>query len=172
VSLEPQTRTEPVRAYREIPFGSSACTVCDEPVELKLSASRVGRRTPIKAHGPRGNRCPGGLQPGKLWLEASNLPSWDELTDIDKGCALMFVWKCHWERDFSYARENYPAIFRDHPALVDLPRNAACIYARAVCQAGEPYRRGETTHDVVSRRLGHDEHDRLYNLALDAERVA
>jgi len=173
MSLEPQADTTPVRAYREIPAGSSACTACDEIVEhLSKPRPRVGERRHIKQHGPRDSRCLGGGKPGKPWLEASRLPAWDELTDVDKGNALMFVWKCHWEKSYSYAREHYPATFRDHPVLRDLPSNVRCQYAKTVCRGDVSYAHQVNTCDVVRKRLGDDEFDLLYNLALAAERAA
>lgn len=170
---EPQANTTPVRAFREIPAGSSACTVCDEIVEhLAKPRPRVGERRHIKQHGPRDNRCPGGGKPGKPWLEASRLPSWDELTDIDKGNALMFVWKCHWEKSYAYAREHYAATFTDHPVLRELPRNIRCQYAKNACRGGVSYAEVMSTYEVIRKRLGDDEFDRLYNLALAARRAA
>ncbi len=173
MSLEPSTVSEPVTAYREIPAGSAACTVCDEIVEhLSKPRPRVGERRHIKQHGARDNRCPGGGKPGKTWLEASRLPVWDELSDIDKGNALMFVWKCHWEKSYAYARDNYPATFTDQPVLRDLPRNIRCQYAKNVCRGDVSYAQVMNTYDVIRKRLGDTEFDRLYNLALDARRAA
>lgn len=122
------TTTE--RTYREVPPDHQACTVCDEIVKNLAPPNRSGVFfLKIRVHGPRGNRCPGSKQSGKAWAEAAHLPLWDELSDVDKGAALMFVWKAHWENSFAYARDNYPATYRDHPTLVGLDRGLRCRHA-------------------------------------------
>jgi hypothetical protein len=78
------------------------------------------------------------------------------MSDLDKGAALMHVWKRKREGGV-YARENYPAEYIEHPDLIGLPRDAACHHATAV--AGR--------NDDAQERLGIDEWERLYNLALD-----
>lgn len=70
-------------------------------------------------HGPRDERCAGSHQAPLPWIEACGLPAWADLSDHDKGQALDFAWMCHWERDYHYARENYPPTFR-HPVLAEL----------------------------------------------------
>lgn len=143
--------------YREIQFGYGACVECDQIVEW---GKRRARGMPLLlGHGPRNNRCPGSGQPAKPWLEASGLPTWDQMSDLDKGAALMHVWKRKREGGV-YARDNYPAEYIEHPDLIALPRNAACHHAVAV--AGR--------NDDAQDRLGIDEWDRLYNLALDEGR--
>jgi hypothetical protein len=166
------------RVYREVPPGHAACTTCDEIHPW------LAQRTPkspclLYAHGPRGHRCPGSHQPGQPWLEATRLPTWDELSDVDKGAVLMFVWKCHWERSYAYARDNYPATYRDHPMLVDLDRATRCRYATAVIRArfgsydgGRsvwPRPRPGGPQYMAERGLGDFEWQRLYDLAMAAE---
>lgn len=137
--------------YREIPFGYSACTVCDQIIEWLRSRDRPK----LKVHGPRGNHCSGSHERGRPWREASGLPSWEEMCDLDKGAALLHVWKRHWE-GAGYAREEYPAEYITDPVLRGLPRWAACRHAAEVCGR----------HEEVRARLGDTEHDRLYDLAL------
>lgn len=176
MSQEPQHHggalSAPERSFREIPPGMGACTVCDELIEHLAQRPRVGERRKLKVHEMDGQRCAGSQQPGLPWIEAARLPAWDELSDVDKGRALMFVWKCKWEGSFGYAKEHYPATFRDHPMLGDLPVDVRCRYARDVSRAGIPFTAEMSTLDVARKRLGDDEFDRLYNLALDAERAA
>lgn len=149
-------------SVRKVDFGFSVCTACDEIVEWKWSAQRVGQRTPIRVHGPREARCPGGLKPGKTFMEYTGLPEWRDMSDLDKGCALMFVWKVDWERSWRYAKENYPCVYRDAEVLRGLDVDDSCRHANAVTGG----------HRAVLERLGHDERDRLYSLALDANRAA
>ncbi|MEV1315467.1 hypothetical protein AB0J14_05200 [Micromonospora arborensis] len=161
------TATQP--AYRLIPLGSGACATCDEVHPLTdrhqqpAVRNRYGvthKRYLLPVHGPRGNRCPGGHTEPKAWLAASGLPSWDDMTDLDRGAALMFVWKVSWEASYFYARENYPATYIDHPTLAALDVSEACRHARQV--AGTWAEAGE--------RLGDDEKQRLYDLALNHQR--
>ena len=42
-------------------------------------------------HGPRAARCPGSGSLPVPWLAATGLPRWDDLTDRDKGAALLLV---------------------------------------------------------------------------------
>ena len=155
--------------YRRIESGHGACSICNEVFALTNRhgqpsfVNRYGVRQKaylLPIHGPRDNRCNGGHQKPKPWLEASGLPSWDEMTDVDKGSALMFAWKVHWERDRMYAKENYPARYVNHPLLVALDTNEACRHATAV--AG--------TWGEAQDRWGADEVQRLYDVALTAER--
>lgn len=158
------TAPDPVPAAeptRDIPFGHAACTVCDEVVALAMSKARIRQPVPIFVHGPRGNRCPGGGIPGKRWVDAQGLPLWEDMSDLDRGCVLLFLWKVHWERSYSYARENYPCRYLDDPRLAALGERDACRHASQV--AG--------TYREIGARLGHDEFQRLYNLALDIERA-
>ena len=86
------------------------------------------------------------------------LPGWDEMTDLDKGAALMHLHKREWEGE-SYAEENYPARYFDHPALVALTPAQACRHAVSV--------EADADHAGAT---GPPEYDRLYDLALDADR--
>lgn len=149
-------------AIRKVEFGFSVCTVCDQDVEWKWSAQKMGQPTPIRVHGPRDDRCPGGLRPGKTFLEYTGLPDWDGMSDLDKGCALMFVWKVEWERSWRYAKDNYPCRYRDTAVLSGLDVDDSCRHAQAVTGG----------HRKISRKLGDTEHDRLYGLVLAADRAA
>lgn len=81
------------------------------------------------------------------------LPGWDDISDLDKGAALLHLHKRQWE-GASYAIENYPARFFDHPALTDLADEDASRHAARM------YRRADD--------LPASEHERLYDLALAA----
>ncbi|OLT30075.1 hypothetical protein BJF79_39690 [Actinomadura sp. CNU-125] len=157
--------------YRPVPLGEALCRGCEKPfqlIELRTAPSFTNRHgvrqkpRVIPVHGPRNNRCTGSHGDPMPWLEATRLPGWDNLTDRDKGAALMHVWKCHWERDPFYARNHYPADYFDHPLLVDLDHKVASLHAVVV--AG--------TWKQAMERLGEDEAQRLYDLALDADRAA
>lgn len=154
--------------YRPVPFGKAICRECDQPYALvdhgEPFINRHGvRQRPrvLPINGPRGNRCPGSHQPPKPWLEATGLPDWEDMNDYDRGAALMFLWKCHWEKSFPCPRENYPARYFDHPLLVELDPETACTHAVKV--AG--------SWSQALERLGVDEAMRLYNLALERERA-
>lgn len=90
------------------------------------------------------------------------LPIWDEMSDLDKGAALLHAAKAENEGD-DYAREEYPVEYFDHPALLALDTAAACVHALKVTGGAE---------DVFDQ-LGVVEWDRLYELALaaDVERI-
>lgn len=88
----------------------------------------------------------------------NQLPTWDEMSDLDKGAALLHVWKREWE-GAAYAVEEYPCEYFDHPALTALTREQACEHAEAVTGG----------HENILTELG-DEHERLYDAALDADR--
>ncbi|KPM55777.1 hypothetical protein ACG83_10920 [Frankia sp. R43] len=88
----------------------------------------------------------------------SDLPAWDELHDLDKGAALLHVWKRRWE-GAGYAREHYPARYLDDSRLVALPPELACRHAVIVARYW----------DFAVDRLGMDEVERLYYGALVEE---
>ena len=157
-----------IQSYRHIKIGEGACGTCDEVHPLTdrhgqpSFVNRYGVRQRawlVPVHGPRDNRCAGGHHKPKPWLEASGLPAWDALSDLDKGAALMHVWKRKREGAM-YAREHYPVRYSDHPALPTLDDREACRHASVV--AG--------TWDEAKERLGEHELDRLYGLALAVER--
>jgi hypothetical protein len=89
--------------------------------------------------------------------QASALPAWAEMSDLDKGAALLHLHKRDWE-GAGYAVENYPARYFEHPALTALSERDACRHAVSVKDDAE--RAGA---------LRGDEHQRLYDLALDHE---
>jgi len=92
-------------------------------------------------------------------MPETTLPTWAELTDLDKGAALLHLHKRDWEGE-EYAEENYPAEYFDHPALVALSPRDACRHAVSV----------EDDADRAGALRG-DEYERLYDLALDADRA-
>lgn len=102
--------------------------------------------------------------PGEAEQPTDALPSWGDLSDVDKGCALLHAWKVDQEgRD--YAVENYPAKFHDHPDLTALQPIEACAYVDAL-------NIDLSDNDAVligDRELSWDEYQRLYDLALDAD---
>jgi hypothetical protein len=88
--------------------------------------------------------------------EPADLPTWDDLSDLDKGAALLHLHKREWEGG-DYAEEHYPASFFDHPALTAMwPREASRFAAEL---------------DEDTEALSPEEHKRLYDLALAAERA-
>ena len=97
------------------------------------------------------------------------LPTWDDMTDLDKGAALLHQHKREWE-GADYAVENYPARYFDHPALTALtPAEAsdhakACLYPVWVAGAAKGA-------DDLADALGPAEYQRLYDLALAADRA-
>lgn len=88
----------------------------------------------------------------------TDLPTWDQMSDLDKGAALLHLRKRHTDGP-RYATEHYPCHYFDHPALLALDEEDASAHA-----AGLKYQGG------TFRALGADEYQRLYDLALDADR--
>lgn len=80
------------------------------------------------------------------------LPSWDEMTDLDKGAALMHAHKRDWE-GASYAVENYPAEYFDHPALLALDERDASQHAARVTKGWQDWELDEVRclYDVAMR---------------------
>ncbi|MEU4558384.1 hypothetical protein AB0F72_08340 [Actinoplanes sp. NPDC023936] len=80
-----------------------------------------------------------------------NLPTWDEMSDLDKGAALMHLHKRDYE-GISYAVENYPARYLDDPRLLALtPREAS---------------RHAAQFESLANELNGDTYERLYDAAL------
>jgi hypothetical protein len=71
------------------------------------------------------------------------LPNWAEMSDLDKGAALLFL-----------HTSDYPCRYFDHPALTALEPRRACEHAAALANDAEA--------------LTEEEHERLYDAALDA----
>lgn len=88
----------------------------------------------------------------------SDLPSWDEMSELDRGASLLHVWKRKWE-GAGYAREHYPARYLVHPRLVGLNPELACRHAVTVARHW----------DFAVDLLGMDEVERLYYGALVEE---
>jgi hypothetical protein len=82
----------------------------------------------------------------------TELPTWDEMSDLDQGAALMHLHKRDYE-GISYAVENYPARYLDDERLVTLDGRAA---SRHAAQFRE-----------LTGELDSDEYERLYTLALN-----
>jgi hypothetical protein len=85
---------------------------------------------------------------------ANPLPGWDEMSDLDKGAALLHDHKRESE-GADYAVENYPCSYIEDPRLTALDGEDASEHAAEVCGG-----------DVFDR-LGAGEYRRLYDLALD-----
>lgn len=85
---------------------------------------------------------------------STDLPTWNEMSDLDKGCAALHLWKREAE-GAAYAVEHYPARYLDDQRLkaldpVEASRHAASVRAQATA-------------------LSADEWGRLYDLALAAD---
>lgn len=89
------------------------------------------------------------------------LPEWDGMSDVDKGCTVLYLEKVSTEGR-EYAREHYPCRYRDNPALTMLDPAQACDHAEGLIYDGED-------EDDFLDDLGDDECGRLRELALDAE---
>lgn len=86
------------------------------------------------------------------------LPTWEQMTDLDKGAALLHLAKCANEGT-EYATSDYPAAYFDHPALLALDPKAASEHAQGLFE----------DDDDAWNTVGGEEHARLYDLALDAD---
>lgn len=89
----------------------------------------------------------------------STTPAFADLHDLDKGAVLIHLWKVGREGG-AYARENYPCRFLADEDLCALERDEANNLARFY---------GSHAHLVDT--LGQEEADRLYDLALDIDKV-
>ena len=87
-------------------------------------------------------------------MTTSNLPTWDEMSDLDKGCAAMHLWKRDAE-GAAYAVWHYPARYLDDERLKALDSVAASRHAASM--------------RAQAAALDADEWGRLYDLALDAD---
>ena len=85
---------------------------------------------------------------------AKSVPSWDDLTDHDKGAVIVYL-RMREDEGRSYADENYPVCFRDNETLKSLSQHAANRYALLVI--------GTLSH--IEKTLGLQETYRLYDLA-------
>ena len=81
----------------------------------------------------------------------TDLPTWDEMSDLDKGAALLHLHKRDVEGG-SYATENYPARYLDDPRLTALEGRDASPHAARFRREAE--------------QLDDTEYGRLYDLAL------
>ncbi len=89
--------------------------------------------------------------------DTSSLPTWAEMSDRDKGAALLHLHKRDWEGE-EYAASEYPARYFDHPVLTALSPLAACRHAVSV----------ESDAETAGALRG-EEYQRLYDLALAAD---
>lgn len=89
-----------------------------------------------------------------------SLPTWDKMSELDRGAALLHLWKRDWE-GASYAVSDYPCEYFDDLQLTGLDRKAACRHAVDVIGS----------YDNAVDLLGDGEVQRLYDLALDADRA-
>lgn len=86
--------------------------------------------------------------------DTTNLPTWDEMSDLDKGAALLHDHKRDTEGG-EYATEHYPCRYIEDSRLTALDEEDASDHAAEVCGFD------------VFERIGADEYHRLYDLALD-----
>jgi hypothetical protein len=96
-----------------------------------------------------------GLENQSMTGTSSTLPQWDDLSDLDRGAALLHIHKRDYEGR-EYAIENYPARYFDHPALTALDAIDASDHA--------------ATLETTALDLEPGEYERLYDLALAADR--
>ena len=82
------------------------------------------------------------------------LPTWTEMSDLDKGAAIKFDMACESEGN-DYATEHYPCQFLEDPRLVTLDKEEAARHALDVL--------GDDIYD----RIGGDEYNRLCDLAIN-----
>jgi hypothetical protein len=91
-------------------------------------------------------------------LSRTDLPRWQDMSDLDKGAALPYLYAREYHGE-EYARDEYPVKYLDDPHLVALNRLDACNHAVSL--------------DYEAGRLSTDEFARLSTLAhLEAERRA
>lgn len=87
--------------------------------------------------------------------DTGDLPTWADMSDLDKGCALLHDRAREDEGD-DYAAEHYPARYLNDPRLTALTPAEATAHARKVCKVD---------NGDMFDRLGGDEYHRLYDLA-------
>jgi hypothetical protein len=90
-------------------------------------------------------------------MTGTTLPAWAEMSDLDKGAALLHLHKRDREGE-EYAVDNYPARYFDHPGLTALSPRDACRHAVSVEDDAE---RAGALHGA--------EYERLYDRALNAD---
>jgi hypothetical protein len=110
--------------YTEVPPGKGRCPDCGKV----RSCTWTGNGALI-VHGPRAARCPGSGRLPVPWLAATGLPRWDDLTDLDKGAALLLVLEHGPNLCVSEARL---PVYLDDPVLTGLDPQGACRHAAAV----------------------------------------
>jgi hypothetical protein len=101
------------------------------------------------------------------------LPGWGDLTDIDRGAALLYASAVSNE-GHEYACENYPARFRDHPILTQLRPHETCAYVDSLgidLNDSAAVLIGSATVLIGADEssLSWDEYRRLYDLAMDTD---
>lgn len=85
-----------------------------------------------------------------------DLPGWDDMSDLDRGAALLHLHKRRWE-GVEYAVEEYPVRYFEHSGLLNLDPEEACDHAASLAD-----------REAV---LPPKECERLYDAALDADRA-
>lgn len=142
------------RRFRPLPTGQGVCRACLHrgPARPGLNGhpNRMHRH-----HRPDGTLCR--ERESLRWIEATGLPTWDELTDRDRGAAIMHCWARH-TQGVIHAREHAPATFWDDELLTALTPYEACRYTAELCGS----------YAEITDRLGEAERERLYQAALDA----
>jgi len=129
--------------FTDIPDGKGKCRDCGRVLTLTWTGNGA-----LIVHGPRAGRCPGSGRPPVPWLQASGLPGWDDLTDLDKGAAILQARYPGWPH-------LQPPYF-DHPVLLSLGTGAGHRYA---------------VRTAIGRRMPDAEVTRLLNLASAAHRA-
>lgn len=160
MSTTPEQQAEQDRTIRDIALLIMA--VLNDDDEARNQAGRIATFTGIGADEETADaenalRAALGL-PSSATLRAmragTGLPKWDQMSDLDKGAAVLHLHKRESE-GADYAIENYPARYFDHPALTGLDGEDASDHA--------------ATLETAAFLLGPGEYERLYDLA-DAAR--
>jgi hypothetical protein len=85
--------------------------------------------------------------------------TWEDLSDLDKGAALVHLRHCAIEGDDDYAARYYPCRYFDDPELIALTPLEASRHAQSLTSAG-----GTAIFEDV---IDDDEYERLYALAYE-----
>jgi hypothetical protein len=111
--------------YTEIPDGKGKCPECGR---ILYVAYRTGR---VTGHGPLQRRCPGSGQFPVCWHAAAGLPGWEDMSDLDRGAALLHARQRDKIGDLA-AIVLYPAVYFDHADLARLAPEIASRHAWSV----------------------------------------
>ncbi len=105
------------------------------------------------------------VSPEQVTRPLGALPAWDDLSDLDKGAALLHLHKVD-NDGADYATQHYPARFHEHRLLVGLDPVTTSEYAQGL----DGDNRREMGEEWYAPAPNADEWQRLYDLALDADR--